>query len=109
MFTDAGLSASFYDQLKYITHDEEGHVVALEAIITAAGGNPVQACTYNFPMSTPQEFIKLASVVEGLGVSAYLGAARKQSSLPIFSPALTTSSCSGGQILPDGGRLNPHH
>jgi hypothetical protein len=30
-FTDAGFSAAFYDQLKYIAHDEEGHVLYLEA------------------------------------------------------------------------------
>lgn len=74
-FTDAGFSAMFYDELKYITHDEEGHVVYLEAGLTAAGATPVAACEYSFPMTTPQEFIKLASVIEGVGVSAYLGAA----------------------------------
>lgn len=57
-----------------IAHDEEGHVLYLEAGLTAAGASPVAACTYNFPMLTPQEFVKLASVIEGLGVSVYLGA-----------------------------------
>ncbi|TVY84225.1 Protein rds1 [Lachnellula suecica] len=74
-FTDAGFSAAFYDQLKYIAHDEEGHVLYLEAGLTAAGASPVAACTYDFPMTTAEEFVALASVVEGLGVSAYLGAA----------------------------------
>jgi hypothetical protein len=45
-FTAAGFSASFYDQLKYITHDEESHVLALQAGLTAAGAKPVAACTY---------------------------------------------------------------
>lgn len=74
-FTAANFSADFYSQLKYIAHDEEGHVLYLEAGLTAAGAKPVAACTYNFSMATPKEFISLAAVVEGLGVSAYLGAA----------------------------------
>lgn len=74
-FTNAGFSAFFYDQLKYVAHDEEGHVVYLEAGLTAAGAKPVKACTYSFPMTTPKEFVALASVIEGVGVSAYLGAA----------------------------------
>jgi Ferritin-like domain len=74
-FTAANFSASFYDQIKYITHDEEGHVLYLEAGLKAAGAQPVAACNYSFPMTTPRQFIQLASVVEGLGVSAYLGAA----------------------------------
>jgi hypothetical protein len=74
-FTDAGFPAMFYDELKYLAHDEEGHVIYLEAGLTAAGATPVAACTYEFPMSTPEDFVKLASVIEGVGVSAYLGAA----------------------------------
>jgi hypothetical protein len=74
-FTAAGFSADFYSQLKYIAHDEEGHVLYLEAGLKAAGAVPVKACEYAFPMTTAKEFVALASVVEGLGVSAYLGAA----------------------------------
>ncbi|KAE9363289.1 hypothetical protein N431DRAFT_357286 [Stipitochalara longipes BDJ] len=74
-FTAAGFPASFYDELKYIAHDEEGHVLYLEAGLSAAGATPVKACTYSFPMTTPKQFVSLASVIEGVGVSAYLGAA----------------------------------
>lgn len=74
-FIDAGFSAKFYSDLKYVAHDEEGHVTYLEAGLTAAGATPVAACTYKFPMTDPKSFIQLASVIEGVGVSAYLGAA----------------------------------
>jgi len=74
-FLAAGFSQQFYDTLKYIAHDEEGHVLYLEAGLTAAGATPVAACEYAFPMTTPKEFVALASVIEGVGVSAYLGAA----------------------------------
>ena len=74
-FTDAGFTEKLYDELKYVTHDEESHVTYLEAGLKAAGAVPVAACEYNFPMTTPKEFVMLASVIEGVGVSAYLGAA----------------------------------
>jgi len=74
-FTAAGFSESFYNQLKYIAHDEEGHVLYLEAGLTAAGADPVKPCEYAFPMTDPKAFVALAATVEGLGVSAYLGAA----------------------------------
>lgn len=74
-FTDAGFTAQYYDELKYVAHDEEGHVLYLEAGLTAAGAQPVKACEYNFPMTTAKEFVALSSVIEGVGVSAYLGAA----------------------------------
>ncbi|CAL3969130.1 hypothetical protein PZA11_006240 [Diplocarpon coronariae] len=74
-FTDAGFSEKFYDDLKYVAHDEEGHVVYLAAGLAAAGAAPVAACEYTFPMTDPKSFVALASVIEGVGVSAYLGAA----------------------------------
>ncbi|KUJ09909.1 uncharacterized protein LY89DRAFT_266061 [Mollisia scopiformis] len=86
-FVEAGFNASIYNDLKYIAHDEEGHVVYLEAGLTAAGAMPVAACTYDFPMTTPKEFIALASVIEGVGVSAYLGAAPLVTSKAYLSAA----------------------
>lgn len=71
-FVDAGFPAMLYNDLKYIAHDEEAHVVYLETGLKAAGAMPVAACEYAFPMTTPKEFVALASVIEGVGVSAYL-------------------------------------
>ncbi|KAK6544759.1 hypothetical protein TWF694_001442 [Orbilia ellipsospora] len=74
-FLAAGHSFEYYNNLKYIAHDEEAHVKLLTAGITAAGGTPVEACTYNFPMTNVQSFISLSSMLEGVGTSAYLGGA----------------------------------
>ncbi|MCJ1305021.1 hypothetical protein MMC08_007834 [Hypocenomyce scalaris] len=75
MFLDAGFSADYYSNLKYVAHDEEQHVLYLESALTAAGATPVQACTYSFPYTDPMSFVTLASVLEGVGTSAYLGGA----------------------------------
>jgi hypothetical protein len=86
-FTDAGFTSQFYDELKYIAHDEEGHVLYLTAGLTAAGATPVAACEYSFPMADPKSFVALASVIEGVGVSAYLGAAPLVTSKAYLSAA----------------------
>jgi hypothetical protein len=75
MFMDAGYSATYYNNIKYIATDEESHVLFLQTAITAAGYAPVVACSYNFKFTDVRSFITLSSVLEGVGTSAYLGAA----------------------------------
>lgn len=74
-FMAAGYGANYYNNLKYISFDEQQHVSLLTSALTAAGAKPVAACTYNFPYTDVNSFITLSSVLEGVGVSAYLGGA----------------------------------
>ena len=74
-FMAAGYSATYYNNLKYVAHDEQAHVQALTAALQAAGVTPVAACTYSFPYTDVKSFITLSSVLEGVGSSAYLGGA----------------------------------
>ncbi|GAA6013011.1 hypothetical protein JCM11491_000936 [Sporobolomyces phaffii] len=74
-FTAAGYSG-VYSVLQQVAADEHAHVEFLTAGLKAAGvTNPPQACTYNFPYTDVHSFLALSQVIEGLGVSAYLGAA----------------------------------
>ena len=74
-FIDAGFTSAYYNNLLYITHDEEQHVNLLTSALKAANATPVAACTYDFPYDDPKSFVTLASVLEGVGTSAYLGGA----------------------------------
>jgi len=74
-FTNAGFSAAYYQNLLFIVHDEEQHVELLSSSIEYTGATPVAACTYDFPYTDAKSFVTLASVLEGVGVSAYLGGA----------------------------------
>lgn len=64
-----------YQQLQYIEHDECVHVQLLQQAITAMGQKPVLPCTYNFTINSTQQFLQLASQLEGVGVSGLIGAA----------------------------------
>jgi len=74
-FANAGFDSTFYHNLKTISSDEQTHVAFLTAALTGAGATPVKECTYNYGVSDPKSFVMLSSILEGVGVSAYLGAA----------------------------------
>ncbi|ODH47280.1 hypothetical protein GX48_06621 [Paracoccidioides brasiliensis] len=86
-FHEAGFDARLFNQLKFIAQDEEDHVVFITQALRNAGVNPVSACEYKFPYSDIHSFLGLASVLEGIGTSAYLGGARVISDKDILTQA----------------------
>ena len=81
-FATAGFDSTFYNNLKTISADETTHVAFLTGALKSIGKTPVGEATYDFKYTVPnnvtasiQGFVKTASILEGVGVSAYLGAA----------------------------------
>jgi hypothetical protein len=73
-FVAAGQPAYAYTRLLQIAGHEKTHV---DFLSTALGSMATKECKYAFPMSSVAEFLGVASILEGVGVSAYLGAARQ--------------------------------
>ncbi|KAJ5560134.1 ferritin-like domain-containing protein [Penicillium frequentans] len=74
-FVNAGYADPFYNNLLKVASDEKEHVSFLTSALQAAGAPATAECTYAFPATDVDSFVALANVLEGVGVSAYLGAA----------------------------------
>ena len=74
-FVAAGYADPFYANLQEIYIDEQTHVSFLVEALTAAKITPTVELQYSFGITDVNSFITLSSVLEGVGVSAYLGAA----------------------------------
>lgn len=74
-FVKAGFTADQYNKLMIVSSDEATHVSFLTSALQAAKVTPVAECQYNFGYTDVKSFLATASILEGVGVSAYLGAA----------------------------------
>ncbi|KAJ7491887.1 ferritin-like domain-containing protein [Mycena latifolia] len=72
-FEKAGLSKWARGRFAQVAEHEAAHVKFLSA---ALGDKATQPCNYTFPYTDPKSFAGLSQVIEGVGVSAYTGAAQ---------------------------------
>ncbi len=70
-----GFQSSVRDRIVLIADQEAEHVDFLTAGIQQAGGTPVAEGQYDFGYTDLASFLQLAAAIEGVGVSAYQGAA----------------------------------
>ncbi|KAI0021964.1 ferritin-like domain-containing protein [Xylariomycetidae sp. FL0641] len=74
-FTALGLNAQQLLDLKSVGDSEFSHVEILQSALAQAGVQPVLPCQYNFGFTDAAGMVATASVLENVGISAYLGAA----------------------------------
>lgn len=71
-FAALGLQPADITNLKSIGGTEQVHVTTLLTAIAAAGTKPVAPCTYKFGLTDAASMVATASILENVGVSAYV-------------------------------------
>ncbi|KAL9087192.1 MAG: hypothetical protein Q9159_003759 [Coniocarpon cinnabarinum] len=72
-FKSAKYASSVYSDFSAILSDEKSHVSYYQSALQKINESSVSECTYDFGTSNVTEFVELASKIEGVVVSAYLG------------------------------------
>lgn len=89
-FEALGYQASVRDRIMAIGEHEAAHVDALIAVVKQLEGEPVEEAKYDFGYTDLTTFLATAAVLEGVGVSAYGGAAQYlQGENDLLTAALT--------------------
>ena len=74
-FLKAGFADPIFTDIEQVFVDEQTHVNFLIGALAASNITATVALEYSFPFNDVKTFITIASVLESVGVSAYLGAA----------------------------------
>jgi hypothetical protein len=81
-----------YPEFITIRDHEKTHVDVLTSVIKSLGGTPVRECVYNFGYKKAEDFVKIARVLENVGVAAYTGAAAGIDTKAILTAATTIAT-----------------
>ncbi|KAF9063985.1 ferritin-like domain-containing protein [Rhodocollybia butyracea] len=109
-FAQAGFAAAVRANYEEILEHEETHIEFLDAVLTSAGAQTVEACVYDFGSVDVESFIAMSAALETVGASAYSGASGLFSDsdlVPSAASILSTEARQSTWIQNTVQKLNP--